>query len=643
MTPIDRPVAGQPMRAGWGAAVADRLNQLGPFGVSGMLLRDGPFGQGSAPLPRNQRDRRGTPAAPQPYEVRWDPGLSNGDGGWKIYLPGEHLLRVDGEYIDELGGVTAIEDDNGDETGWFEFDEIDASATAIWLVVAKEESGNEGEATVSAQFAAEEGEGVQNNICIAEVSFTAATQSAAAVVEIRQSVVGALALTPGGEETPPKPFEYVETQEEGEGGEQRTVKSIVNLDFYWDGEQATATLASGFEVPATGNVFLCCVGTPSQSASAVHGYEWSFTVATSEASAPQGGKVANYKLYTFSGGEMTMDWRATFLALSSNTFAAPDNLSIDATGGTSHQQLQIKGYAGATIGMAPVKRQNGIVWEIVPLLTTATLPATCVLSTGAADVGSSNEAARADHVHKLPTTVVDTINAQTIRGAKTFTDNVRVQTSTGECFIAGRYLNIKSASNDTNATISIVQPGTPGAVLVQLVAASTTGNAFLRTGAEQGGDLTLQAQGDGKNVFVVASGSGGMVILRAEANLSRLHNSPTATAAEVAADASGVGKAIASLAWVCGLQKTFVAGDGIAFAVSADGKTITISATNMGGATSGYTGTRNTLADQQYDTSNHQFQVKYHRETWVNGVMTACTTDTTWTTITGGQAVEETV
>ncbi|MBQ8124667.1 MAG: hypothetical protein IJ173_02150 [Kiritimatiellae bacterium] len=306
-------------------------------------------------------------------------------------------------------------------------------------------------------------------------------------------------------------------------------------------------------------------------------------------------------------------------------------------------KLQVRGYSDADVGTAPVKRQNGIVWEIVPLLTTATMPATCVLSTDAADVGTSTEAARADHVHKLPDTVVDTINTQTIGGAKTFTRVVHVASGLGDALLDGHSLSLKPATSDTTAYISILMPGSSGAVLVHLVADSATGDAFLRTGATRGGNLTLQAQGDGKNVVVSASGSGGMVILRAAANLSRLYNSPTATAAEVEADASGVGTAIASLAWVCGLQKTFVAGDGITFAVSEDGKTITISATNTGGATSGYTGTRNTLADQQYDTSSKRFQVKYHRETWVNGVMTACTTDTTWTTITGGQAVKETV
>ena len=313
MTLIEKPVAGQPMRAGWGVSVAERLNQIGSVGAPGQLVREGLFGQGVAPLPKNQRDRRGTPAAPQPYEVRWDPGLSNGDGGWKIYLPGEHLLRVDGEYIDELGGVTAIEDDNGDETGWFEFDEIDASATAIWLVVAKEESGNEGEATVSAQFATEEDAEGANNVCIAEVSFTAASQSTPAVVEIKQSVVGALVINRGDDN--PAPFDV----EDGE---------IVNCKFFWDGQEQT--LADYSAPVGTASVYLRCVGTASQSASAVRGYTWAFSLGTSPAST--GGNIyRNYKIYDFTNGKVALDWRHTFLALFSDTAKEiePDGVSIN--------------------------------------------------------------------------------------------------------------------------------------------------------------------------------------------------------------------------------------------------------------------------------------------------------------------------
>lgn len=99
MTLIEKPVVGQPMRAGWGASVADRLNQLGPFGVPGMLMRDGPFGQGSAPLPRNQRDRRGA-TKPLPFEPHFSADATTGEflisAIGQGYAPwGRRLLEVD--------------------------------------------------------------------------------------------------------------------------------------------------------------------------------------------------------------------------------------------------------------------------------------------------------------------------------------------------------------------------------------------------------------------------------------------------------------------------------------------------------------------------------------------------------------------
>lgn len=254
MTLIEKPVAGQPMRAGWGAAVADRLNQLAAVGAPGMLVRDGAFGQGFAPTPKNQRDRRGTSAAPQPFEVRWDPALAEGEGGWKIYLPGEHLLSVDGEYVDAFEGVTAIEDSNGDETGWFEFDEIDSSATAIWLVVAKEDSGSGGEETVAAQFADDEDAEASTNICIAEVSYTAAQGSAPAVVEIKQAVVGSIVVGAGtqvtGEAVTNGCFALVvETEEPAqEGDDPVTTAHFANRYFNYSNitlECADLTLSAG--------------------------------------------------------------------------------------------------------------------------------------------------------------------------------------------------------------------------------------------------------------------------------------------------------------------------------------------------------------------------------------------------------------
>lgn len=87
-------------------------------------------------------------------------------------------------------------------------------------------------------------------------------------------------------------------------------------------------------------------------------------------------------------------------------------------------------------------------------------------------------------------------------------------------------------------------------------------------------------------------------------------------------------------------QKTLAAGSGISLAVSADGKTITISATGASGSTSGYTGSRTVLADVDYDSESFSLRRKYFTETWSNGVLTA-STEGAWETY--HTAVEETV
>ena len=86
--------------------------------------------------------------------------------------------------------------------------------------------------------------------------------------------------------------------------------------------------------------------------------------------------------------------------------------------------------------------------------------------------------------------------------------------------------------------------------------------------------------------------------------------------------------------------KTIAAGSNVA--ISVNGNTITISA-NGGGSTSGFSGTRRTLALTRYDISANQLQAKFFTETWANGLMTASVIDDAWSVIEGGQAVVETV
>ena len=165
--------------------------------------------------------RQNFPRKPLPYEVRFDATLDSGDGGWKIYLPTEHLLSYDGEDIDtsDITGVTAIEDANGDATGWYSFDDVDLQAEHVWLVVTiTDPASGSSSPTVEAEFAASEGQASTGekvvNVCIAEISYTASSQSGdPATIEIKQSVVGAVHLGGegggggGGDEGHPEPFD----------------------------------------------------------------------------------------------------------------------------------------------------------------------------------------------------------------------------------------------------------------------------------------------------------------------------------------------------------------------------------------------------------------------------------------------------
>ena len=138
-----------------------------------------------APAPKKPKDK------PLPFEVRYDGTIDSGAGGWKIYLPTEHLVQFDGEYLDPLNGVTPILDANGDETGWYSFDEITIHDDHVWLVI----SESSGSGAHSASFENAEDSQAVANICIAEVSYEAATQSTPETITIKQSVVGAIVMS----------------------------------------------------------------------------------------------------------------------------------------------------------------------------------------------------------------------------------------------------------------------------------------------------------------------------------------------------------------------------------------------------------------------------------------------------------------
>ena len=359
---IPDPIAGQDVLP-WAGKVTRRLNALGDK---------------AGALARNERNRHAS-ALPHPFEVRWDGSLNDGEGGWKIYLPTEHLLSYNGVDVatSDFSGVSVIQDADENDTPWYSFDDIDTSADHVWLVITVTESGGSG-VTVEAGFAADEGEEESGekiiNICVAEISYTEPEEEGSpAVVEAKQSLVGSLHLGGGDiESTMPTPFmvgSYQRAAGQGEEGDEQgkvTVNGIVNGVFYWDGVLQTV---DPIDVPSgQATVYLNCTGTKSAS-----GYSWTFSLGTSPASSEESDAVCrSFKLYDFDGGAVAMDYRDTFLAIASGTAekVEPDGASLDFVPAAAEGEepdgdegkLEIKGFKAASEGKVPYKSAGGIVW-----------------------------------------------------------------------------------------------------------------------------------------------------------------------------------------------------------------------------------------------------------------------------------------
>lgn len=207
------PSPGDRISASWMRDLVRYIRSIAPVAGPGIKTRATPNG---THLSCDTAVARQKATAPHPYEVRWDGSLDDGAGGWKIYLPTEHLLSYGGANVatSDIGGVTCIEDADGNDTPWFSFDEIGTSADHVWLVVTVEKSAGE-VVSIDAEFADEEGEDESEgegeeteteivNVCIAELEYTAPEdEGSPPTVKVVQSVVGAVRL--GGGSSGPTP------------------------------------------------------------------------------------------------------------------------------------------------------------------------------------------------------------------------------------------------------------------------------------------------------------------------------------------------------------------------------------------------------------------------------------------------------
>ena len=120
--PIAAPVKGDPMRASWGAAVAERANEC----ADAIDALRGPGGLASLREPKAE--------APSifPFKVRFEPSAEEGagpqDGDFLIYIPAGSLT-VDGH---AAGGADFALDAREGEAGWYVLPGV--SADAEWWI-----------------------------------------------------------------------------------------------------------------------------------------------------------------------------------------------------------------------------------------------------------------------------------------------------------------------------------------------------------------------------------------------------------------------------------------------------------------------------------------------------------------------------
>ena len=120
--PIVAPVKGDPMRASWGAAVAERANEC----ADAIDALRGPGGLASLRAPKTE-----TPSL-FPFKVRFAPSEEEGagprDGSFLVYIP-DGSLSVDGH---PAGGADFGLDAREGEAGWYILQQIGEDAE-LWI------------------------------------------------------------------------------------------------------------------------------------------------------------------------------------------------------------------------------------------------------------------------------------------------------------------------------------------------------------------------------------------------------------------------------------------------------------------------------------------------------------------------------
>ena len=231
----------------------------------------------------------------QPYAVRWASSADSGSGAWIIWFPANTLLMVNGASVSPLEHMEAAGAPY--PTGWYVVDALTGIGGDLYLNVTIDYDG-----TVSAAFASTTATPTAGQNAVSVHICNALRTPATGKVAIKQYVTSALTFVFPAKPTD-APFDFEEYSDE----HSQLIRQLVRCKFYFDGQLEEL---NDYTTPA-GNSTIYLTGTKGETATA-----WDFALAAAPATAPQGGRVLNIKLYDLEDGRPKTDYRSTFLTLS---------------------------------------------------------------------------------------------------------------------------------------------------------------------------------------------------------------------------------------------------------------------------------------------------------------------------------------
>ena len=403
------------------------------------------------------------------------------------------------------------------------------------------------------------------------------------------------------------PFQYVEERrpaKEGEFGADEGASVLVSAKlvqclFYWEGQLQQLSDFDVSGILGGGTVYL--TGKQEKPSASSPNPQWTWAIATAEAQAPDGGKVLNFRLYEFAGQKVKVDYRTTFLSLEDTTQKAyyqlktaneAAKITLDATGASP--KIEIEGEDGKKI-----------------TLDVGAFPSDCQANALAIrSFKYTDKDGKQQIYHGL---FCSDIDLGEIKGGGS---DVEIKGGTG--------IKVTETNTGDKVTSTISNTGVIGLVGQ---GASQAANGTITTKAATGSGLKVTVTRTAEPTEKEPLSNGTL-----EVDIDGRAEGDSFGPKELQLE----GKKVATIFGTANVnikQKKIAAGTGVT--VTEANGVVTVSAT--GANTSGFTGTRNVLADTQY--SGHYLQKRFYTETWKDGVLESSTLGN-W--ITYHTAVEET-